>query len=187
MDTRPMLATECPVVGSGVARRARKPAVPVPTRLARSEPGVGPLRVRGLLAHSGTAADRGLVHGVCAPVRARRAVARTYREDEARGVAVADDHVVRASGAMHEIPLPKRALLALDDEQRLAGEHEEVLLVVLPVVHRHRLPRSQPGEVDPELVKVQRVLQPEALELAEHAAAVADPPRRIPCIEAEPP
>ena len=36
--------------------------------------------------------------------------------------------MVRAGRAMHEIPLSQRTLVALHDEQRLAGEDEEVLL-----------------------------------------------------------
>jgi hypothetical protein len=53
-----------------------------------------------------------------------------------------------------EIPLPQRTLLTLDDQQRLAGEHEEVLLIVLEVVHRHRLTRPEASKIDPELPEV---------------------------------
>ena len=72
---------------------------------------------------------------------------------------------------MHEVPPAERALLALDDRKRLAGEHEEVLLVVLAVVHRHRLARAENGQVDPELLEVGCALEARALELAEDAAA----------------
>ena len=76
------------------------------------------------------------------------------RRGRAGPVAGADEHVLRPGGAVHEVPLPQRALLALDDEQRLAREHEEVLLIGLPVVHRHRLARPEHDEVDPDLREV---------------------------------
>jgi hypothetical protein len=41
---------------------------------------------------------------------------------------------------VHEVPLPQLPFLAFDDEQRPAGEDEEVLLVVLPVVEAGRFP-----------------------------------------------
>ena len=56
--------------------------------------------------------------------------------------------------AVHEVPLPQRPLLALDDQQRLAREHEEVLLVGLPVVHPHRLARARARRGDAELREV---------------------------------
>jgi hypothetical protein len=60
---------------------------------------------------------------------------------------------------MHEVPPAQRALLALDDQQRLPGEHEEVLLIGLPVVHRHRLTRSEGDEVDPQLRELRLTLE----------------------------
>ena len=87
---------------------------------------------------------------------------------------------------MDEVPLPQRALVALDDRKRLAGEHEEVLLVVLPVVHRHRLAGPENGEVDPELLEIGCALEPRALELAEDAAALALPPLRLAGVDDEP-
>jgi hypothetical protein len=39
---------------------------------------------------------------------------------------------------VHEVPLLQSALLPLDDEQRLAREDEEVLLLGLPVVRASR-------------------------------------------------
>ena len=87
---------------------------------------------------------------------------------------------------MQEVPPAKRALLTLDDGQCLAGEHEEVLLVVLPVVHRHRLAGCENGEVDPELHEIGRALEACALELAEHAAPLAFPPLRLARVDDEP-
>src|SRR6266536_749101 len=116
---------------------------------------------------------RGFVHGVGAPVGPHRAVAG------------ADDHMARPGRAVHEVPLAERALLTFDDGQRLAGEHEEVLLICLPVVHRHRLAGRENGEVDPELQEIGRVLEACALELAEDAATLAFPPLRLARIEDE--
>ena len=48
-------------------------------------------------------------------------------------------------------PLPQWPLLALDDQQRLTGEDEEVLLIGLPVVHRHLFTRLEHGETDSNL------------------------------------
>src|SRR6185503_20343057 len=62
----------------------------------------------------------------------------------------------------------------------------EVLLVALPVVHRHRLAGPEDGEIDPELLEVERTLEAGALELAEHAAALALPPLRVACAKDEP-
>jgi hypothetical protein len=42
-------------------------------------------------------------------------------------------------------------LLVLHDQEHLAGEDEETLLVGLPVVHRHRLARAEDEEVDADL------------------------------------
>jgi hypothetical protein len=55
---------------------------------------------------------------------------------------------------MHEVPLPQRPFLALDDQERLAGEHEEVLLTGFPVVHPDRLARPEDEQVDPDLREV---------------------------------
>ena len=51
---------------------------------------------------------------------------------------------------MEEVPRLQLPLLALDDQEALAGQHEEVLLRVLAVVEAHRLPGRQDVEVDPE-------------------------------------
>src|SRR5262249_39684105 len=59
-----------------------------------------------------------------------------------------------------EVPAPERPLLALDHEDRLPGEDEEVLLVGLPVVHRHRLAWRQRDQVDAVLVELGLALEP---------------------------
>src|SRR5881409_2213392 len=62
---------------------------------------------------------------------------------------------------MHEVPRAELPLLAFDDQNRLARDDEEVLLVAFPVVHGHRLARLQDERVDAELAG----LAPPALEV----------------------
>ena len=45
----------------------------------------------------------------------------------------------------------QRTLLALDQQQALAGQDEEILLVLLAVVHARRLPRLEDADVEAEL------------------------------------
>ena len=52
---------------------------------------------------------------------------------------------------MDEVPLAQRPFLAFDDQECLAGEHEEVLLVGLPVVHADGLARAEDEEVGADL------------------------------------
>src|SRR5437868_9385288 len=92
--------------------------------------------------------------------------------------------MVRAGRAVHEVPLAQRSLFSFDDQQRLAGEHEEILLIVLAVVHGHRLAGRENSQVDPELREVRLALEP--LEFAVVAAALEVDPRRIESVEDEP-
>ncbi len=62
---------------------------------------------------------------------------------------------------MDEVPSFQAPFLSCDQEQALTGEHEEVLLRVLAVVHRAGLARAKDAETDADLVET-RVL---ALEL----------------------
>ncbi len=87
----------------------------------------------------------------------------------------------RLGGAVHEVPLSEGALFALDDQQRLPGEHEEVLLVCLPVVHRHWLARRKGDEVDANLRKLGL-----PLEGAECTSASSGTPTRVAGVEDEP-
>ena len=79
--------------------------------------------------------------------------------EELKANGVSDDHVLRPGGAVHEVPLPQRPLLALDDEQRLTREHEKVFLVGFPVVHRHRLIGPEHDEADSDLGEVRFALK----------------------------
>ena len=92
-----------------------------------------------------------------------------------------NDDVLRACRAVHEVPLAQRALLSLDDQEGFAGEHEEILLIGLPVVHRHGLARSKHGEVDAELREVGLALEP-----ADRGAALGVAPPRLARVDDEP-
>jgi hypothetical protein len=56
--------------------------------------------------------------------------------------------VVRRRREVDEVPLPERPPLLLDNQKRLAREHEEGFLLGLPVVHRVRDARLDDGQVD---------------------------------------
>src|SRR6478672_13136741 len=72
-------------------------------------------------------------------------------EDERRPVTRTDDDVRRPARAVEEVPGPQRNLLTFDEQEALAHQHEEALLVPLPVVEAHRLAGQEPVDVDPEL------------------------------------
>src|SRR3954471_4766536 len=112
----------------------REPAVAIWRRLRLGKPGVRELRVACLLFDPGPVAKGDLIHGVRAPVGASHVLARADRQDRARGVSGSGDHEPRLGGAMQEVPLPQGPLLALNDQERLAGENEEALLIGFPVV-----------------------------------------------------
>src|SRR5947208_3302155 len=72
-------------------------------------------------------------------------------EDRAGRGTRADEDVLRPRRAVDEVPLLQTPFLALDQEQALAREDEEVLLVFLAVVHARGLSRFEHSDVDPEL------------------------------------
>ena len=85
------------------------------------------------------------------------------REDDAGALSGGDDHVSRLGRTMHEVPLPQRPFLALDDQERLTREDEEILLVDLPVVHPNRLVGPENEQVDPtcwKYVAISKSVQP---------------------------
>ena len=88
----------------------------------------------------------------------------------------------RLGGAVHEVPLAQRPLLALDDQQRLAGEDEEVLLSRFPVVHPDRLTRTKHEEINPDLREVRVSLEQQTL-----APTLPVTPARLPGVQDEPP
>jgi hypothetical protein len=76
------------------------------------------------------------------------------REDHAGSVARTHEHVPRLRRTLHEVPPLERPLLSLDDQQRLAGEHEEVLLLRFPVVQGREEPLAAPRrELERTLVR----------------------------------
>ena len=105
-----------------------------------------------------------------APTRARGTLASLGAENR-----------VCPRGAVDEVPLPQRTFLTLNDQQRLAGQHEKVLLVRLPVVHRHRLARPEGDEVDAHLWELGL-----ALEDAVGTSTLARTPACVSRIEDEP-
>jgi hypothetical protein len=107
--------------------------------------------------------------------------ARTHSEHDGGRVSCTDDHVCCPSGAMEEVPCLEPSLLALDDEEALTCEYQETLLVVLPVVHGHRLARVEDVEVDAELLE--RSL---AFEVAGRAKRPIIAPASLAGIEHEP-
>ena len=82
---------------------------------------------------------------------------------------------------MDEVPLPERPLLALDDQEGLAREHEKVLLVRLPVVHPDRLAVPEHVEAHAELRKVRLTVERKRL-----APRPAIAPARLLRVEDEP-
>src|SRR5207249_4862656 len=78
---------------------------------------------------------------------------RARHEDRARAVARADEPVLGVRRTVHEVPAFQVSLLALDQEQALAGKHEEVLLVRLAVVPASRLSRLQHSDREAEVRK----------------------------------
>src|SRR5437867_2614274 len=107
----------------GTARFLRKPALVITRWLALREARVRLVRVGCLLLDACVVAQRSLVHAVAAPVRTRRVFAGADREHNGGPVPGSENDVLRPCRTVHEVPLSQRALLALDDQQRLAGEH----------------------------------------------------------------
>src|SRR5207244_13433359 len=103
----------------------------------------------------------------------------------ARTASRTDDHVRRFRRAMDEVPRAQLSLLAFDDQNCLARNDEEGLLVGLPVVHGHRFARPEHERIDAELFE-----SPLAFEIvaddADGAAAVDVTPLGVAHVEDEP-
>lgn len=159
-----------------------EPAVTASRRLSIREPRVCLVDVGRLLIDAGTVTERGLIDGVAAPSSARLMLARADRENGAGRVSGADDDVLGLGGAVDEVPLAQGPLLALDDQQRRAGQHEKVLLVGLPVIHPHRLTRREHEEADSNLRELRLALEGQA-----SPPPLAVLPACLACVEDEPP
>src|SRR5512133_3082488 len=149
-----------------------KPAVAIASGLALRKARIGDVRIGRRLLRARVVPLRGLVEGIAAPALAVLMLPGADRDDDARAVAGTDDHVVHPGRAVDEIPLPQRVLLALGDEQRLTLDDEEVLLVGLPVVHRHRVTGVEHEDVDADLLELRFPV--EAHDAASRAAVVPD-------------
>ena len=79
------------------------------------------------------------------------AAPRPHGDDDRGPFAGSDDDVVGAAGTVEVVPRREPALLLLDDQQALAGDHEEAFLGVLAVVPADRLARLEDADVDAEL------------------------------------
>src|SRR5581483_7460519 len=161
------------LLAPGQAGEVRLPGLPLRERR------VGLCRGHRLGLDAGSALEREL--------RARiddlqLAAPRAGHEDHAPPVPGTDERVLRPRRAVHEIPRAERPLLALDQEQALAGEDEEVLLTRLAVVARGRLARLEHADRVPELRERDRA----ALEDAAGAERLVRDPRRVPDVDDEP-
>src|SRR5512133_237499 len=115
------------------------------------------------------------------------------REDPARPVAGADEHVVGLGRTVDEVPRLQRPLLPLDDQQTFAEQDEKIFLLVLAVVHARRLARLHHADVDADVFEAglalalegrprpeRRVLEPARLLGVDDEPALAG--RDKPCI-----
>jgi hypothetical protein len=84
---------------------------------------------------------------------------------------------------MHEVPRAQTPLLALDEQQALATEHEEVLLDSLRVVVAVRLAGLDHRHVDPDVPE----MQVGRLEAAVRAEVRMIPPGAVGDVDDEPP
>src|SRR6185295_4230229 len=128
--SRPLLGRRRDASAPGqLAPRVRAAEAPVRERrvslgrAARLRPDACAVSTRGLRDR----VDDGAVLAPCA-----------CHEDHARLLAGADEGVVGPGRAVDEVPGAQRPLLLLHYEQALSGEHEEVLLARLGVVHAGR-------------------------------------------------
>src|SRR4051794_19932990 len=117
--------------------------------------------LRGLLVvfDPGIVPDGGRLDGVA---RAAPLLAGTDGKDHGDPFAGADDRVRRVRRAVEEVERGQRPLVALDDQQCLALEDEEVLLPGFMVVQRHGTAGLDHVERDPEVVEVRLALTAEA-------------------------
>jgi hypothetical protein len=113
----------------GAVGLTREPAVAVSGRLRVRKTRERELRVARLLFDADSVAKGDLVHAVAAPLRAHLMLTSADCEDDGEALSGGDDHVPRLGRTMHEVPLPQQPFLALDDQERLTREDEEILLI----------------------------------------------------------
>jgi hypothetical protein len=106
----------------------------------------------------------------------------TDHQDHARSVSVAHEDVLRAGGAVEEVPRPQQPLPAVDEQLALPREHEERFLLRLRVVEAVRLARAEDADVDANLIE--RVVV--ALEDARRAGPIGRDPGGVAYVDDEP-
>jgi hypothetical protein len=82
---------------------------------------------------------------------------------------------------VHEVPCSQAPLFAFDNQQRLARDEEEILLIGLPVVHRHRVAGAEHDRAHAELFEPGL-----PLELGVRTATFAVPPWGLARVDDEP-
>src|SRR5207342_437500 len=110
----------------------RKPAVAIARRLRAGHAQVREVCVLGRLRRARPVLLRDLVRDVLAVRAVGLVLARAHREHDAGPFTGSHDHVLGLWRAVHEVPLAQWPLLVLDDQERLAREHEERLGLGLP-------------------------------------------------------
>src|SRR5262249_53446728 len=131
---------------------ASSPGQFVPGRRATELPvrkgGVRLARRRRVLLDTGAVPKRDLV----ARIEDRAAAGpRADHQDHARFVARADERVRRVRRAVEEVPRAQAPFLSFDDQEALAPQDEEILLIRLTVVERARLARLGDLQLEGEL------------------------------------
>jgi hypothetical protein len=122
-------------------------------RRASRHPGVGVVWFGRLVLDSGAMPNGGRIDGIRAPADARRSIPSLNSQNNAGTRPRAQHDVTCSWWAMNEVPRPQRVLFPFDDQEAFARENQEILLVGLPVILRHRLPRIKHAEVDSDLLE----------------------------------
>ena len=106
-------------------------------------------------------------------------------QDRARPVASPHEGMLRPGGTVEEVPGAEASLLALDEQPALAGQNEERLLIGLGVIHA-ALARLEHGDVDPELLELDRGFAVLVREPARRSPRFGRPPLGIAHVDDEP-
>src|SRR5215831_3922609 len=160
------------------------------TELPVRKGGVRLARRRRVLLDTGAVPKRDLV----ARIEDRAAAGpRADHQDHARFVARADERVRRVRRAVEEVPRAQAPFLSFDDQEALAPQDEEILLIRLTVVERARLARLEDVQLEAELRVVSDLElwsfvgdAPVGLETTPRAEDVVQHPCRLAGVEHEP-
>src|SRR5207247_9622046 len=134
----------------GPGLEVRQPPVLVGS-VADFHPRVRLLRVGRLRFDGATVAPRGLELRIDdIPARPR-----ADRDRDTRLLTGRDHHVVGVGRAVEVVPRLHEPLLALDEEDALACDDQETLLIRLAVVHARGLARPEDADVEADLVETE--------------------------------